>query len=304
MPSPTSIRAICKLDVAIDAPQLALPRQSFTTTLKLGNVPAGTKAYVAVAAVDLGILDITHFAVPDPDGWYFGQRQLGVEFRDLYGQLIDPTQGILGAVRSGGDEAASRLGTPPATSVLVALHSGVVTVAADGTATVTFDMPDFSGTVRLMAMAWTDTAVGHAQADVVVHDPVVVTLSPPRFLRLDDTSRLLVEINNVSGPAGTYKVSAGAWRRPVDRRQDDERRSRGRRAHALNLGLTGTGLGDQHLKLILTQPDGVTQVKELTLGVRAASAPQTISSLIPIEPGQTVALDKSRFAGLIPHTAS
>ena len=44
-------------------------------------------------AVDLGILNLTNFKVPDPDGWFFGQRQLGVEFRDLYGQLIDPTAG-------------------------------------------------------------------------------------------------------------------------------------------------------------------------------------------------------------------
>mgnify|MGYP001041107820 CR=1 FL=1 len=292
-----------KLDVTMTAPKEATPRTSFTTTLKLGNVPAGTKAYVAVAAVDLGILNLTHFAVPDPDGWYFGQRQLGVEFRDLYGQLIDPTQGILGAVRSGGDEAASRLGTPPATSVLVALHSGVVEVGADGTATVTFDMPDFSGTVRVMAMAWTDAAVGHASADVVVHDPVVVTLSPPRFLRMDDTSRLLVEVTNVSGPAGTYKVELVPGEGlATDAKVTNFDLAAGGR-NALNLGLTGTGLGDQTLKVIVTQPDGVQQIKDLTLGVRAAAPPQTVSSLIPIEPGQTIVLDKERFANMIAHTA-
>ena len=292
-----------KINLGIDAPKEAKPRQSFTTTLKLGNVPAGTKAYVAVAAVDLGILNLTHFAVPDPDGWYFGQRQLGVEFRDLYGQLIDPTQGILGAVRSGGDEAASRLGTPPATSVLVALHSGVVEVGPDGTATVTFDMPDFSGTVRLMAMAWTDTAVGHASADVVVHDPVVTTLSPPRFLRLDDTSRLLVEVNNVSGPAGTYKVSLDTGDGlSTDAKETSFDLAAGAR-NALNLSLTGTAIGDQHLKVTVTQPDGVSTVKELTLGVRAAAPPQTVSQLIPIDPGQTIVLDKSKFDGLIAHTS-
>ena len=89
----------------------------------------------------------------------------------------------------------------------MALHSGVVEVGADGTATVSFDMPDFAGTVRVMAMAWSQNGVGHASTDVVVRDPVVVTLSPPRFLRVDDTSRLLVEIANVAGPAGTYTVS-------------------------------------------------------------------------------------------------
>ena len=214
---------------------------------------------MAVAAVDLGILNLTHFEVPDPDGWYFGQRQLGVEFRDLYGQLIDPTQGMLGAVRSGGDEAASRLGTPPATSVLVALHSGVVEVGPDGTATVTFDMPDFSGTVRLMAMAWTDTAVGHASADVVVHDPVVTTLSPPRFLRLG---------RHVAPPGrGQQRLGSGRHlqgqpryrRRPVDGRQGDELRSRRRCPRTPSTSRSpAPPSATEHLKVTVTQPDGVS----------------------------------------------
>ncbi len=146
-------------------------------------------------------------------------------------------------------------------------HSGIVEVGADGTATVTFDMPDFSGTVRLMAMAWTAKAVGHASADVIVRDPVVVTLSPPRFLRLDDESRLLVEINNVGGPAGTYRVELLDRRRPRDRRQGQPLSTSptGERT-ALNLALTGTAIGDQDLKLIVTDPDGNALVKELTLG--------------------------------------
>src|SRR5690606_6487560 len=63
-----------QLDVKLTTPEVALPRQSFTTTVELGNLAAGQTAYVAVAAVDLGILNLTNFKVPDPDGWYFGQR--------------------------------------------------------------------------------------------------------------------------------------------------------------------------------------------------------------------------------------
>src|SRR5690606_21349182 len=176
-----------KLDVSFEVPRETLPRQSVTAKVKLGNVQAGEKAYVAVAAVDLGILYTTRFQTPDPHGWYFVQRQLGVEFSDRYGMLIDPSQGEPGRLNVGGDEFGSRLSTPPATSVLLALHSGIVEVGEDGTAEIVFDLPDFTGTARLMAMAWTDSAVGHAQADVFVRDPVVVTMSPPRFLRLDDT---------------------------------------------------------------------------------------------------------------------
>jgi len=293
-----------KLDMSIEAPAEPRPRQPFTAKVKLGNVAAGQKAYVALMAVDLGILNLTNFKVPDPDGWYFGQRQLGMEIRDLYGQLIDPTQGLPGAVRSGGDGASSRLGTPPATSVLVAMHSGIVEVGADGTAEVTFDMPDFNGTVRLMAMAWSDNAVGHASKDVIVRDPVVVTLSPPRLLRVGDQSRLLVEINNVSGEAGSYKVelvpgnglSTDAAETTFDLAVGERK--------ALNLGLVGTALGDNDLRLLVTMPNGDSQIKELKLGVRATSAPSTTSELLPIGPGQTITLDASRFAGMLPHTST
>ena len=55
---------------------------------------------------------------------------------------------------------------------------------------------------------------------------------------------------------------------------------------SLNLGLTGTAIGDNELKLIVTGPTGDALVKELTLGVRAASGPQTTSQLIPHRAGR------------------
>ncbi len=290
------------LDVSIEAPEVTLPRQPVTARIKLGNVAPGSTAYVAVAAVDLGILNLTNFATPDPDGWYFGQRQLGVAFRDLYGQLIDPMQGLPGAMRSGGDGAGVRLGTPPPTSVLVALHSGTVQVDGDGVAEVTFDLPDFAGTVRLMAMAWTDTALGHAQADVVVRDAVVTTLSPPRFLRDGDTSRLLLEINNIEGAAGTYALAISTGEGLVAQLpQPDVTLATGERV-ALEVALSGTKIGDFPLELTITAPDGTTQTKLLTLGVRATSNPATTRNLLPLEAGATLVLDAGDFNGLLPGT--
>ena len=292
------------LNVTLDVAAEALPRQAFPVTVNVGNVPAGETAYVAVAVVDLGILNLTNFAIPNPDGWFFGQRQLGVEFRDLYGNLIDPTQGELGALRSGGDGGGARLGTPPPTSVLVAFHSGIVTADANGSATVSFDMPDFAGTARVMAMAWTESAVGHASKDAFIRDPVVVTMSPPRFLRVEDTSRLFVEINNVNGPAGAYRVelitgdglSTDAKTNTVELGSGDRT--------ALDLPLTATALGDNDLRLIVTGPDGRAYVKELVLGVRAPSAAQTESTLLPIGPGESITLDASDFDGMLPRTGS
>src|SRR5690606_30706362 len=171
------------------------PRQPMTIPVSIANLEAGAKAYVTVAAVDVGILNLTNFKPPAPDDWYFGQRKLGMEIRDLYGLLIDRMLGVPGSLRSGGDGGPARLAAPPPTEKLVAFYSGIVEVGPDGKASVSFDLPEFNGTVRVMAMAWSRTGVGHASKDVIVRDPVVVTASLPQFLSTGDKSRLLVEIN-------------------------------------------------------------------------------------------------------------
>lgn len=293
-----------KLDVSLETPTETLPREAFTTKVKIANVQPGETAYVAVAAVDLGILNLTNFKVPAPDDYYFGQRQLGMDIRDLYGSLIDPTQGLAGAMRSGGDGGGSRLGTPPPTSVLVALHSGIVTVGEDGTAEVSFNMPDFTGTVRVMAMAWTASAVGHASADVLVRDPVVVTLSPPRFLRVGDEARLLVEVNNVSGEAGTYKLALSSGEGiSVSSEEQDVTLDKEART-SLDLSLNGMQIGDWPVALTITAPDGTVQTKDLLLGVRPTSAPVTTSRLLPIKAGETAEIGRDIFEGFLADTGS
>ena len=81
------------IGVALAPPARMLPRQSLTIPVTLSNIAPGEEAFVAVAAVDVGILTLTHYQTPEPDGWYFGQRRLGLEIRDLYGQLIDGMTG-------------------------------------------------------------------------------------------------------------------------------------------------------------------------------------------------------------------
>lgn len=46
------------------------------------------------------------------------------------------------------------------------------------------------------------TAVGQAEDQTIVRDPVVVTASLPRFLAPGDESRLLLEIQHTEGPTG------------------------------------------------------------------------------------------------------
>src|SRR6185312_8933464 len=77
----------------------------------------------------------------------------------------------------------------------------------EGRATVEFDLPQFNGTVRAMAVAWTREAVGHAVTDVIVRDPVVITASLPRFLTPGDQATMRLDIANTDAPEGDYNLS-------------------------------------------------------------------------------------------------
>lgn len=74
--------------------------------------------------------------------------------RDLYGRLIDGQAGVMGGrIRSGGDAMATlrMQAPPPPTEELMAQFFGPIPVE-DGKATVTLDLPEFNGSLRLMAV--------------------------------------------------------------------------------------------------------------------------------------------------------
>src|SRR4029077_10814247 len=124
-----------------------------------------------------------------------------------YGQLIDGMQGARGQLKTGGDGAGAELQGSPPTQKPLALYSGIVTVGADGTANINFDIPEFAGTARVMAVAWTATKLGRAAIDVTVRDPVVLTATLPRFLLNGDRGTMSFDLDNVEGAAGDYSVS-------------------------------------------------------------------------------------------------
>ena len=154
-----------------------------------------------LAAVDEAVLKLTEFDSPAPEKYYYGKRQLGVELRDLYGRLIDARANAVGVLRSGGDSFAKRsvAGLPDKSSKVVALFSGIVRLDGDGAARIPFDIPDFQGQLRLMAVAFSAHKLGSGIASMTVRDPVVTTVSLPRFLAPGDMARIGVTINNLEG---------------------------------------------------------------------------------------------------------
>ena len=188
-------------------PNLVRPNSTLRVPVKVNGLNAGEEARIVVAAVDVGILNLTNYKPPSPDDYYLGQRRLSAEVRDLYGQLIDGMQGTRGQIRTGGDGGSAALtGTPAdaaaARAVLRPRH-GRRRMARLRSHSTFRPSPAACASWR---SAWSKDKVGHASGDVIVRDPVVLTATLPRFLLTGDRGSMRLEVDNVEGQAGDYRL--------------------------------------------------------------------------------------------------
>ncbi|HES76491.1 MAG TPA: alpha-2-macroglobulin family protein, partial [bacterium] len=200
------------LKVAIDAPSKIAPRQKIDVPVTISGMTAGSKAaYVTLAAVDQGILQLTRFKTPAPQAHYLSKRQLGVGMRDDYGRLI---RGLNAGGDDQGGDADGGKGLDVVPTRTVALFSGLVKLDkqgdAQGKAIIPLDVPDFQGELRLMAVAFDAEKMGSGDMRMTVRDPLVAELILPRFLAPSDEGRLTVLLHNVEGAAGAYTLKISA----------------------------------------------------------------------------------------------
>jgi uncharacterized protein YfaS (alpha-2-macroglobulin family) len=294
------------LAVTLAAPDVARPRGPAEVGVTVAGLAKGEEAYVTLAAVDEAVLKLTEFDSPAPEKYYFGRRQLGVELRDLYGRLIDPRAGGVGVLRSGGDQFAKRsvAGLPDKSSRVVALFSGIVRLDGDGAAKIRFDIPDFQGQLRLMAVAYSAHKLGSASGAVTVRDPVVTMVSLPRFLAPGDNAQIGVVINNLEGAAGDYRLTlaasgAGTFATPVDRTLPLAAGA----GFSGSFPLSATTSGNAALHLELAGPGDLRIARDFTVGVRPAQAYQLRRFVGRLEPGQSVTLDDNAADEFLPGTA-
>ncbi|KIN63047.1 Alpha-2-macroglobulin N-terminal domain family protein [Sulfitobacter noctilucicola] len=289
-----------ELSVSIEAPDVIDGQVgTLNASVLVDGITEGQTGYVTLAAVDVGILNLTGFQAPDVTDHYFGQRRLGVEIRDIYGRLIDGMNGAMGSVRSGGDAAAAvQVQSAPPTEKLMAHFSGPIPVGPDGRAEVEIPKPAFNGTIKLMAIAWTATSVGDTSRDVVAQDPVVVTASLPRFLAPGDNSRLLLELVDAQNAGGDAKLELYAdaglamGDYPFSVSLEGEKKLR------LEIPLAAREIGDHQITVVLTTSDGTELRKELTVPVRDNDPQVATTRQFKLGAGETFTFDGNVFAGL------
>jgi len=201
-----------KLALTVTAPEKMRPKQPLKLKVAAKNADGSVpkEVHVLVSAVDVGILNITRYATPDPFASLFGRKQYGADQLDVYGQLIEAGRNRLATLAFGGD-ALAKGGKRPDTSVtIVALQSAPLTLNEQGEGEVSVDIPDFNGELRIMAQAWTGERYGMAEAKTVVAAPIIAELSAPRFLAGGDQTTVALDLSNLSGAAQKLTVQASA----------------------------------------------------------------------------------------------
>jgi uncharacterized protein YfaS (alpha-2-macroglobulin family) len=284
-----------RLEVAIGGEERVRPQRRVTLPV---TVTGGQgQVHLTLAAVDEGILRLTRFATPDPLAHYAGRRMLGTDIRDDYGRLIRPGDGTLATLRQGGDDLGD-LGALRIPQRNVVLFSGIVTTDAQGRAEISFDIPDFAGELRLMAVAWDGARVGSAARTLLVRDAVLAEAILPRFLAPGDEASIPVLLHNLELPAGEVSATLsteGAIALAGPNRLAARLATGARAQPAATLRAIGAGEGV--LRLAITGPDGFTATRSVTIQVRSSRAIATASSVIEIAPGAEARItpDAARF---------
>ncbi len=191
-----------KIDVSIKA-----DKKSRSNTIQKIEVSAKANSSITIAVVDEGILGITGYQTPDPYEYFFRKKALEVKSYDLYPYLL-PEMNIENS-KTGGDEMGLEKRINPLTSKrvkLVSFWSGIIKTNSKGKAYFDIDIPQFSGSLRIMAVSYKDNSFGSASQNIIVSDPIVISTALPRFLSPADTIDIPVSVSNTTDKTADCKV--------------------------------------------------------------------------------------------------
>jgi len=213
------------------------------------KVKAEPNSMVTLAAVDNGVLQISDFETPDPYNYFYAKRALEVDAYDIYPLLFPEIKSILSS--TGGDKESDmkkRVNPMPAKRFkIMSYWSGIKQANSDGEAEFEFDIPQFSGEVRLMAVSYKNENFGSKEEKMVVADPLVLSTALPRFLSPKDTVTVPVTVTNTTAKSTTanalLKVSGalqivGSAQQSVDLSPNSENRLT---FHVIAQPVIGTG---------------------------------------------------------------
>lgn len=160
------------------------------------------KAYFTIAIVDEGVLGLTKYKTPDPSDYFYGKEKNQITTYDMFDDILGlnlsnadlvlkPGGGIeakaMRAELSDEFRANQQLGNRDVKRFkILSLYEGPIETSESGYAKIEFTMPDYTGAVRVMAIAVRDDAYTAKERTVPVKTPIVINAGMPRTLSPND----------------------------------------------------------------------------------------------------------------------
>ncbi|HRE16557.1 MAG TPA: alpha-2-macroglobulin [Rhodocyclaceae bacterium] len=294
-----------KLAVSLDAPKKMLPDTRLKVKVKVPDAK-GQQAVVTLSAVDVGILNITNFKSPDPHGHFFGKLRYGADQYDVYGRLIEKMGGQKGKLKFGGDAAPKASKSLPKKVRLVDLFSGPVALNAQGEAEIALDVPDFNGTLRLMAVVAAPDKFGSAETETVVAAPLVAELLTPRFLTVGDNATIALDLHNLSGGDQKLKVRIDNADGLKIANAERELSLKDQQKQTLRFPIeAGSAFGLTEVKVLVNGVGGGLKLeRSFALQVQAATPAQNFLKRYTVAPGETLEIKDAELSGLLKSTVN
>ena len=287
-----------RLAVALEAPTKMEPEQPLKVRVKVPEA-GGQQALLTLAAVDVGILNITRYVSPDPFAFFFAKLRYGADAHDVYGRLIEKMDGRKGRLKFGGDAAPKATRSLPKKLRLVDLFSGPVVLDDKGEAEVSLPVPDFNGSLRLMAVVATGDRFGMQEAEVTVAAPLVVELATPRFLSTGDSAVLALEVQNLAGREQEIGVALSSRDGLLIRNGEQRFSLKDQQKRILQIPVeAGSALGPSEVKVRVDAPLRRIE-RTFPLLVQPPTPRQSVVRRLTIAPGDSVQLREAELGGLL-----
>ena len=186
-----------KIELSINAAEKSRSNVPQKICVKAAN--GNSDVEVTVAVVDEGILQLKNTKSPDPYEFFYRRKALEVNAYDVYQKLLPELSSRKSSVAGDGYNMEKRANPLNNRRVkLVSFWSGILKTNSSGEACYTVNIPQFSGDLRIMAVAYQGKSFGAATKNMKVADPMVVSTSLPRFLSPGDTALVPVTLTNTT----------------------------------------------------------------------------------------------------------
>lgn len=291
------------LEPILDTPDEVRPEGKVEVSVK---EKSGRPMTFTLAVVDEGLLDLTNFKTPDPWNFFFARQALGVNTMDLFDNVIGAYAGRIAGVLSvgGGMMEDAFLGKSKEEAEKNPLANRFTPVVRcfgpyhleKGAQKISFQMPNYVGSVRIMAVASGEGAYGSAEKTMAVRNALMVQATLPRMLAPDEEMVL---------PATVFAMKNNVKSVAVKLETNDLLQITGNAQEALNFN----GTGDQvvNFRVRTTQRTGIATAKviaegngerseyEIALEVRNPNPEIRRSIVKRVDAGKTVTVASSEF---------